>query len=169
MRMMWYLCNIEYVPGKLLSNADLLSRIPTANISITEKHIISVEEAHINLVMNSLPATNDGLQNIRYELQVIEFSQNRWPSNKTLDYKFQTYKKVSGDLYCHHGLLMKGNCRVIPMSLQRDILERIHEGHQGIVKCREQVKTSVWWPIVSKDIELFIGKCDKRAELRTPD
>ena len=81
--------------------------------------------------MNFLPATNDGLQNIRYELlvdtvcsQVIEFSLNGWPSNKTLDYKFQTYKKVNGDLCCHRGLLMKGNRRVIPTSLQRDILER---------------------------------------------
>ena len=118
--------------------------------------------------------TNDGLQNIRYELlvdpvcfQVIEFSQNGWPSNKNLDYKFQPYRKVSDDLCYHRGLLIKGNRHVIPMSLQRDILERIHEGHQGIVKCRERAKTSVWWPGMSKDIELFIGKCDKCAEFRT--
>ena len=44
--------------------------------------------------MNSSPATNDELQNIRYELlvdliysQVIEFNQNGWPSNKNLDYE----------------------------------------------------------------------------------
>ena len=62
---------------------------------------------------------------------------------------------------------MKGNRLVIPMSLLRDILERNHEGHQGIVKCRERAKTSVLWPGKSKDIELFIGKCDKCAEFRT--
>ena len=174
MRMMWYMYDVEYVPGKLLSTADLLSRIPTTNISNTEKNFVSVVEAHVNLVINSLPATNDGLQNIRYELlvdpicsQVIEFSQNGWPSNKNLHYKFQPYRKVSDDLCYHRGLLMKGNRLVIPLSLQRDILERIHEGHQGIVKCRERAKTSVWWPGMSKDIELFIGKCDKCAEFRT--
>ena len=74
---------------------------------------------------------------------------------------------MSDDFLCYHrGLLMKGNCLVIPMSLQRDILKRIHEVHQGIVKCRERAKTSVWWPGMSKDIELFIGKCDKCAEFR---
>ena len=161
------------MPGKLLSTADLLSRTPTTNISNTEKNFISVVEAHVNLVINSLPATNDGLQNIRYELvdpvcsQVIEFSQNGWPSNKNLDYKFQPYRKVSDDLCYQRGLLIKGNRLVIPMSLQKDILEKIHEGHQGMVKRRERAKTSVWWPGTSKDIELFIGKCDKCAEFKT--
>ena len=56
---------------------------------------------------------------------------------------------------------------MIPLSLQRDILERIHRGHQGIVKCRKQAKTSIWWPGVSQDIELFISKCDKCVEFRT--
>ena len=74
---------------------------------------------------------------------------------------------MSDDLCYQRGLLMKGNRLVIPMSLQRDILEKIHEGNQGIVKCRERAKTSVWWPGMSKDIELFIGKCDKCAEFRT--
>ena len=77
---MWYMYDVEYVPGKLLSTADLLSRISTTNLFNTEKIFISVVEAHVNLVINSLPVTNDGLQNIRYELlidpvcsQVIDF------------------------------------------------------------------------------------------------
>ena len=77
---------------------------------------------------------------------------------KNLDYKFQPYRRVSDDLCYHRGFLMKGNRLVIPTSLQRDILERIHKGHQSIVKCRERAKTSVRWPGMSKDIELFIGK-----------
>ena len=38
-RMMWYMYDVEYVPGKLLSTADLLSRIPTTNISNTKKNL----------------------------------------------------------------------------------------------------------------------------------
>ena len=154
--------------------ADLLSRTPTTNISNTEKNFISVVEEHVDSVINSLPATTNGLQNVRHELlvdhicfQVIEFSQNGWPFNKNLDLKFQPYKKMSDDLCYHHGLLMKGNRLVIPTFLQRNILERIHEGHQGIVKCRERAKTPIWWPGMSKDIELFINKCDKCAKFKT--
>ena len=41
MRMMWYIYDVEYVPGKLLSTADLLSRIPTS-IFLTLKKILSL-------------------------------------------------------------------------------------------------------------------------------
>ena len=61
---------------------------------------------------------------------------------------------------------MKGCRLVIPSSLQKELLQRIHEGHQGIVKCRERVKTSIWWPGVSKDVENFVNNCDKCAEFR---
>ena len=58
---------------------------------------------------------------------------------------------------------------VIPEPLQADILSRIHEGHQGIVKCRAMAKTSVWWPGLSKQIEELIKACpicEKHKEVR---
>jgi len=173
MRMMWYMYDVVYVPGKLLSTADFLSRAPTCTISLIEEQFVSIVETHVNLVVNSLPATEDGLQNIRYDLladpicsKVIEFCQRGWPSNKNLDFSLQPYKKVSDDLCYHQGLLMKGSRLVIPSSLQKSILERIHEGHQGIVKCRERAKTSIWWPGVSRDVETFVNNCSKCAAFR---
>ena len=37
------------------------------------------------------------------------------------------------------------------MKLQ--VLDRIHEGHQGIVNCGEPAKTSVWWPGLSCEVQ----------------
>ena len=56
MRMMY---DAEYVPAKLFSTADLLSRIPATNISNTENDFISIVKTHVNLVINSLPATTE--------------------------------------------------------------------------------------------------------------
>ena len=35
-----------------------------------------------------------------------------------------------------HNLLLYGSRIVVPASLQKDTLEKIHQGHQGIKRCR---------------------------------
>ena len=43
--------------------------------------------------------------------------------------------------------------------MQKQILEKIHCGHQGIQKCRLRVNSSVWWPGVSRQVEDYIKAC----------
>ena len=54
---------------------------------------------------------------------------------------------------------MIGNRLVIPVSMQLDVLDRIHEAHQGITKCRERAKASVWWPGLSKHLKELVNNC----------
>ncbi|KAK7096358.1 hypothetical protein V1264_005660 [Littorina saxatilis] len=56
---------------------------------------------------------------------------------------------------------------VIPKKLQSDILQRLHQGHQGIVKCRALAKISVWWPGLSKSIESMVKNCATCEKGRT--
>ena len=69
------------------------------------------------------------------------------------------------DLCYHRGLCVKGSRLVIP-HLCVEMLEPIHEGHQGIAKCRERAKTSIWRPGISNDVENFVNNCVKCAEFR---
>ena len=43
----------------------------------------------------------------------------------------------------------------MPSAMKLQVLDKIHEGHQGIVKCRERAKTSVWWPGLSREVLIF--------------
>ena len=43
--------------------------------------------------------------------------------------------------------------------MQAEMLQRIHSGHQGITKCFERAKQSIWWPGISKQIKEMIHKC----------
>ena len=42
------------------------------------------------------------------------------------------------------GILFKGSQAVVPTALRLSVLESIHDGHLGIMKCLEQAKNSVY-------------------------
>ena len=67
------------------------------------------------------------------------------------------------------GLLLKGPCLIIPSSMRLEILDRIHDGHQEIVKCRRRTKDSVWWPGLGKQLEEMVTYCRKCIEHRKPN
>ncbi|XP_037782060.1 uncharacterized protein K02A2.6-like [Penaeus monodon] len=43
--------------------------------------------------------------------------------------------------------------------MQKLVLDRIHEGHQGITKCQLRAKDSVYWTSINKDIEEIVQQC----------
>lgn len=48
---------------------------------------------------------------------------------------------------------------VIPMAMRNDVLNRLHEGHQGIVKCREHARQSGWWLGLSQQPNELVYFC----------
>ena len=48
---------------------------------------------------------------------------------------------------------------VIPRCMRLQILDCIHTGHLGITKCRSRARTSVWWPVLSRQIEDLVAQC----------
>ena len=54
---------------------------------------------------------------------------------------------------------MKGNRLVVPLTMRIDVLEKLHDAHQGITKCRERAKASVWWPGLSHQLEEVVKQC----------
>jgi transposase InsO family protein len=67
----------------------------------------------------------------------------------------------------HDGLLLKGTSLVIPAVLQKDILSRLHEVHQGIVKCRECARNTVWWLGINKQLDEVVRNRRTCAETRS--
>ncbi len=56
---------------------------------------------------------------------------------------------------------------IVPESLRRVTLQRIHAGHQGIEKCRARVSTSVWWPGVTSQMAQIVQQCTECAKNST--
>ncbi|XP_061905542.1 uncharacterized protein K02A2.6-like [Entelurus aequoreus] len=39
------------------------------------------------------------------------------------------------------------------------VLAKLHEGHQGVVKCRQRARQSVWWPGLSQQLNELVLNC----------
>ena len=68
--------------------------------------------------------------------QLITFCQQGWPDRPHLKGDLSPYWHVRGDLALHDNLLLYGSRIVVPKSLQASTLQKIHNGHQGIQRCR---------------------------------
>lgn len=65
-------------------------------------------------------------------------------------------------------MLIRGSRIVIPQSERADIIQKIHDGHQGLTKCRDRAKSLVWWPGLSVELSCHSCQEQKRAQQREP-
>ena len=158
---------IVHTAGKNLMTADTLSRAP-GSVPAEQERLMEVEtHNHVCSVLGAIPASDARLEEIRQKQlddkicsQDITFCKvDHWPERAKKDEEIRPYWLVRQDLSVQMGLLLY-QCRlVIPASLQEDILQRLHQGHQGIVKCRALARESVWWPGLSKRMEKVVEAC----------
>ena len=69
------------------------------------------------------------------------------------------YWNFRDELSVKDGLVTKSSRLLIPSTLRWKTLEQIHEGHQGIEKCKLKARESVFWPGISDDIWEAVEKC----------
>ena len=55
--------------------------------------------------------------------------------------------------------ILYGQRILIPEPLRQETLHKVHNGHQGIQRCRLRAKVSVWWPGISNEIENMVKQC----------
>ncbi|XP_063048477.1 uncharacterized protein K02A2.6-like [Engraulis encrasicolus] len=148
--------------GKQLIVADALSRSPlTGAESETERHV----KAYVDAVLTNKPMSAERMEEIRGATQtdpdlqaVISRVRNGW--RKTHNFpSFSAFYPARHHLSEARGLVLYDDRIVIPQALRTDIMKKIHAGHQGLTKCRERARLSVWWPGIGSDIKATVSKC----------
>ena len=112
-------------------------------------------------VVSAWPISHAKLKQIQEKTQkdvflsaTVDYTCKGWPEYRE-DVKFAAlpmcpYRR---ELSIVNDILIKGDRTVIPLSMRKEILGRIHEGHFGISKCKERANQSVWWPNISQEIK----------------
>ena len=160
-----YNIKVRYRPGKELVIADTLSRAPN-NSQPVERHRAPYEDYEINTIF-TLPISKYKLRQIQEEtdkdqdLKVLQqYIVEGWP-----DHQSQTllpakpYWNYRDELSIEKGIILRGERIVIPQSMHKEMLKRIHNSHLGIGKCQRRAKDLVFWPGMASQIQDMISKC----------
>lgn len=89
----------------------------------------------------------------------VELEKNGWPENSTLNAVLRQYWWERAVLIVQYGLLLRGSRLVIPSAILNSFMEKVHQGHQGIVKRREGTRETVRWPGLSGQLNEFVLHC----------
>lgn len=120
---------------------------------------------YIESVLDNLPTSDAYLTELREQLcadsvcYVMKYCVEGWPDRNQLQGPVKHYWQKRTALSVHDGLLLRGTRLVMPANMRSDVLEKIHKGHQGVVKCRELAGQTVWWPGLSSQISELVRKC----------
>ena len=167
--------NIVHVPGKQLCTADTLSRSPTATsgpVSLTFQNEL---EGFIGALVATFPASSERIK--VYEKaqkddpicsNLITYCLEGWPDKNKISTALRPYWNIRSELSVGDNLLLRNLQIVVPASLQKETLEKIHVGHQGIQKCQLRANTAVWWPGMSKQITRLVKTCPECTKHSKP-
>lgn len=171
LRLMRFCYSIEHVPGKDLWTADALSRSPVEPPEKMEEEL----EAYVQLVTSFLPATSHYLDEIRTAqsqdpvcCKLREYCAKGWPHKTDIPPEIAPYFRNKDSLTVQSDLLVKDNRLVIPKLLREKVLCQLHAGHQGVSKCRERARMSVWWPGLSTQLQEVVTNCTSCIQERIP-
>ena len=173
LRLVRYDYSIEHVPGKELYMADTLSRAPCSPVN--DSSLGELAELATKACVAHLPASTLTLSKIQKAQSAdalctlaIKYCITSWPHKSRIDEALKPYWEARGKLTLHDHLLLYNARVVVPASMQKEMLGKLHEGHQGIQRCRMRAKISVWWPGISSHIDDFVKACHHCAKHKTP-
>ena len=79
----------------------------------------------------------------------------------------EPFKFVFPELTVVDGLVLRGDRAVVPNTLQNKIVNIAHEGHLGITKTKNLLRSRVWFPKMDKITEEVIRNC-MACQVTTP-
>ena len=158
---------IKHKPG-LGNIADFLSRHP---LEAQESDKLEYAEDYVNMLVNySIPKAmskqlvlqetlkDAGLGELTTMIKANRFKQS---SNEDVN----AFSKVFNELsVSSEGFIIRDRRLVLPLSLRLPAIKLAHEGHQGLRKTKELLRSKVWFPNIDSLTENYYNQCSCQFE-----
>ena len=158
-----------HVPGKQRYTSNTLSRLQHKQPdSKPEESLIPDQEmsAFLCSIVDAMPVSNIKLKQITEAQeedevckQIEQYCLEGWPVKHRVPSSGKLYWSERGEIMINQGVILKSMRILIPSSMRLEVLDKIHQGHQGITKCRERTKQEIWWPGLSRQMEHMVSSC----------
>lgn len=164
-----YDLEVKYKPGKEMFLADHLSRsylpetkeILVPDINVNEIHLIS----HLPISQEMYEKFQKETANDEHLQELQDAILDGWPEEKSnVSYNLRPYWTFRDELSVMDGLLYKSSKLIVPRALQNSMLDKIHESHLGIVKCKARAREVLFWIGMSTDVENRVRSCGLCAQ-----
>jgi len=158
LRIRGYDMTINYKPGNEMLLADPMSRLnplpSEESLNLQEVCLVQLSDARLDTLKQDT-SSDPELSALR---EPIYFG---WPEKqRQVPALLKKYWAYRDELSIENGLILKGERVVILKSQRSDIVERIHQAHQGVEKCQLRARSCVFWPEINKDIEARVQTCE---------
>ena len=165
--------NVIYKKGKDIPVADALSRVtpmdPEDNIKLP---IIVVNLITVHILLSAHLQDTFSRKLDRHRKSTVQDNQltrlshyinTGFPCDKNLPTDLQEYWNCRDTLSIKNGLLTCGSQIIVPQEMraemQAEMLQYIHNGHQGKERCLLRARNTVFWPKITYDIQELIERC----------
>lgn len=163
LRLQKYNIAVTYKPGKELHIADALSRAYLRE----QREDLLEEELQVNWITPQLPISEEKLEMFRNAtaqdpvLQELKnMTMRGWPRDRSaVSESIQPFWTFREEISFASGLLFKSEKLIVPQQLRSQMLDKIHESHLGMVKCKERARDVLYWPGMSAQIEKVVAQC----------
>ena len=170
MSLLRYDLEVVYVPGKNMLIPDALSRATT--LPPTEHDVL--DEAHVMSLVYQMPVTDAKFDQIREATAkdpalnaVRHLLKSAWPDRKNrVPMEARPFHQFRDEITEVDGILFRSQQIIIPASMRREMLDKLHESHQGIVKSKQRARSVMFWPGINGQIEDTCAKCSTCMEYR---
>ena len=158
--------NVAYKKGKDIPVADALSQVtpmdPEDNIQlpIIAFNMILMSVHPQDTFSKKLDQLRKSTAQDNQLTRLSHYINTGFPCDeKNLLTDLQEFWNHRDTLSIENGLITCGNRIIVPKEMRAEMLQYIHEGHQGKERCILWARNAVFWPKITYDIQELIERC----------